>query len=221
MQQLDLFGDVLVLLDQVELFVYYYLLVALSPFPPPPPGHVSQKHRQSGGQEPDVAPLRTTCHRDEQHGVEAQGQRRRRAAQIPLGQLIGAPADGVDVQFTHHTAVHLQRRNAVVLLQEVAQVVRPLGQGAVEKRVNVAATREVIVDELQVLHAVHDDGVRIGRLQDMVAEELQVLYGRGGGEVELLDRVDFVVQNLQSLDLGESCEGVGADHTQIGLLERE
>lgn len=194
-------------------------LVGSPALPTSPPSDVTVTEEM--GQQANVAPLDAAGDRDQEHGIQAERQCGSRAAQIAFGQLIGAPSDRIDVQFAHHAPVHLQRRDAVVLLEKVAQIVRPLSEGPVEEGVYVAAAGEMIVDQLQVIDAIHDDGIRIGRLQHMIAMELQMLDGGCVREVELLNRVDFVVEYLQRLHLGETGEGVGAYDAQVGLLQRQ
>lgn len=173
------------------------------------------------GQQANIAPFDAAGDSDQEHGIQAEGEGGSRAAQISFGQLVGTATDGIDVQFAHHTPVHLQRRDAIVLLQKVAQIVRPLGQGPIEQSVYVAAAGEVIVEQLQMVNAIDNDGIRIGRLQHMVAMEFQMLNGGCVCEIQLLNWIDFVVEYLQRLHLRESREGVGANDAQIGFLQRQ
>lgn len=94
-------------------------------------------------------------------------------------------------------------------------------QRTVEQRVHMAAARKVVVRDGHIANALEQNGVRLGRLQQMVALEHKMPNVVGVGEVERFDRVDFVVEELHGAHVRHAVKGVGANHPEVGLLQRQ
>lgn len=79
-------------------------------------------------------------------------------------------------------------------------------------------TGEVVVVDAEVLNMVHLDGVQLGGLQDMVTMETNVLDAVRCVELELSDRVDLVVHDVETGDLTETTESVRLHNSKVRLL---
>lgn len=82
----------------------------------------------------------------------------------------------------------------------------------------VAVAREVVVDDAERVDALDQQRRRRRRLQQVVAVEAQRAHLVDGANHQALDRVNFVVDDVEVGHVRQTLEGAPFDHAQVGLL---
>lgn len=85
----------------------------------------------------------------------------------------------------------------------------------------MAPAGKIVPYDVQHAQPLQRDAARFRRLQQVVPLQPQRPDVVHGGDVQLVDGVDFVVQDVERVDVVQTVERVGTDDAQVGLLQRE